>query len=37
VMVDNSAPGYPQTESTLAPSTIHRWVTTLAWIPMLVF
>jgi hypothetical protein len=29
VMVDNSAPGYPQTESTLAPSTIHRWITTL--------
>jgi len=29
VMIDNSAPGYPQTESTLAPSTIHRWITTL--------
>jgi hypothetical protein len=29
VMVDNSTPGYPQTESTLAPSTIHRWITTL--------
>jgi len=29
VMVDNSAPGYPQTDSTLAPSTIHRWITTL--------
>jgi len=29
VMVDNSAPGYAQTESTLAPSTIHRWITTL--------
>ena len=29
VMVDNSAPGYPQTESTLASSTIHRWITTL--------
>jgi hypothetical protein len=29
VMVDNCAPGYPQTDSTLAPSTIHRWITTL--------
>ena len=29
VMVDNSAPGYPQTERTLAPSTIHRWITTM--------
>ena len=29
VMIDNSAPGYPQTDSTLAPSTIHRWITTL--------
>jgi len=31
VMVDNGTPGYPQSdESTLAPSTIHRWVTTLS-------
>jgi hypothetical protein len=34
VMVDNSAPGYPQSDSTkaptLAPTTIHRWITTLA-------
>jgi hypothetical protein len=33
VMVDNSVPGYPESDSTeaptLAPSTIHRWVTTL--------
>jgi transposase-like protein len=29
VMVDNSTPGYPQSDSTLAPSTIHRWITTL--------
>ena len=29
VMVDNSAPGYPQNDATLAPSTIHRWITTL--------
>ena len=29
VMVDNSAPGYPQPDSTLAPSTIHRWITSL--------
>jgi hypothetical protein len=33
VMVDNSAPGYPQSDSTdaptLAPTTIHRWITTL--------
>jgi transposase len=34
VMVDNSAPGYPESDSTeaptLAPTTLHRWVTTLA-------
>jgi len=33
VMVDNSVPGYPESDSTdaptLAPSTIHRWITTL--------
>jgi hypothetical protein len=30
VMVDRSAPGYPQNDgTTLAPSTIHRWITTL--------
>ena len=33
VMVDNSVPGYPQSDSTeaptLAPTTIHRWITTL--------
>jgi hypothetical protein len=28
-MVDNSAPGYAQSDATLAPSTIHRWITTL--------
>jgi hypothetical protein len=34
VMVDNSVPGYPSSDSTdaptLAPTTIHRWVTTLS-------
>jgi len=30
VMVDNSTPGYGQNDGTLAPSTIHRWITTLA-------
>ena len=34
VMVDNSAPGYPESDSTdaptLAPTTIHRWITTLS-------
>jgi hypothetical protein len=30
VMVDNSIPGYSQSDSTLAPSTIHRWITTLS-------
>ena len=30
VMVDNSAAGYPQNDATLAPSTIHRWITTLS-------
>lgn len=29
VMVDGSVPGYPQNDATLAPSTIHRWITTL--------
>jgi len=29
VMVDHSVPGYPQNDATLAPSTIHRWITTL--------
>jgi Domain of unknown function (DUF6431) len=34
VMIDHSAPGYPQSDlsadaATLAPSTIHRWITTL--------
>jgi hypothetical protein len=29
VMVDASVPGYPQNDATLAPSTIHRWITTL--------
>ena len=30
VMVDNSTPGWPQPDGTLAPSTIHRWITTLS-------
>ena len=30
VMVDKSTPGYPQNDATLAPSTIHRWITTLS-------
>ena len=29
VMVDNTVPGYPQKDATLAPSTIHRWITTV--------
>jgi len=29
VMIDSSVPGYPQNDATLAPSTIHRWITTL--------
>jgi hypothetical protein len=29
VIVDKIAPGYPQSDATLAPSTIHRWITTL--------
>ncbi len=29
VMVDNETPGYPDDETTLAPSTIHRWVGSL--------
>jgi hypothetical protein len=30
VMVENTTPGWPQSEKTLAPSTIHRWITTLS-------
>jgi hypothetical protein len=30
VRVDGSVPGYPQNDATLAPSTIHRWITTLS-------
>jgi len=29
VMVDGSLPGYPKGDATLAPSTVHRWITTL--------
>jgi hypothetical protein len=29
VMVDNSVPGYSHSDGTLAPSTLHRWITTL--------
>jgi hypothetical protein len=29
-MVDNSVPGYPQSDGTLAPSSIHRWITILS-------
>lgn len=28
-MIDGSVAGYPQSDATLAPSTIHRWITTL--------
>lgn len=30
VMVDGSTPGYPHSNATLAPSTIHRWITSLS-------
>jgi transposase-like protein len=30
IMVNNSAPGYPDDQQTLAPSTIHRFITTLS-------
>jgi hypothetical protein len=30
VMVNCSVPGYPQSDATLAPSTLHRWITTLS-------
>ena len=33
VMVDSSVPGYPQKDATLAPSTIHRWITTIGQFP----
>ena len=29
VMVNRNVPGYPQNDATLAPSTSHRWITTL--------
>jgi hypothetical protein len=30
LMVDDSVPGYPQNDATLAPTTIHRWITTMS-------
>jgi len=30
IMVNNSAPGYPDDQQTLAPSTIHRFITTVS-------
>jgi hypothetical protein len=33
VMLDGSVPGYPQGDATLAPSTVHRWITTLGQWP----
>jgi len=33
VMVDGSVPGYPQSDATLAPSTVHRWITTAGQLP----
>ena len=33
VMVDGSVPGYPQADATLAPSTVHRWITTVGQLP----
>jgi len=30
LMVDDSVPGYPQNDATLAATTIHRWITTLS-------
>jgi len=33
VMVDGSVPGYPQADATLAPSTLHRWITTVGQLP----
>ena len=30
IMVNNSAPGYPDDQQTLAPSTIHRFITTFS-------
>ncbi len=28
-LIDDSIPGYPKSDGTLAPSSIHRWITTL--------
>jgi hypothetical protein len=33
VMVQGSIPGHPQTDATLAPSTVHRWITTVGQLP----
>jgi hypothetical protein len=33
VIVDGSVPGYPQADATLAPSTVHRWITTVGQLP----
>jgi hypothetical protein len=33
VMDDGSVPGYPDSDATLAPSTVHRWITTVGQLP----
>ena len=33
VMVDGSMPGYPDSDATLSPSTLHRWITTVGQLP----
>jgi len=33
VMVGGSVPGYPQSDATLSPSTVHRWITTAGQLP----
>ena len=35
VIVDGSVPGYPKGDATLAPSTIHRWITTVGQLPQI--
>jgi hypothetical protein len=33
VIIAGSVPGYPQADATLAPSTVHRWITTAGQLP----
>lgn len=35
LMVEHEAPGYPDLDAALAPSTVHRWITSLSQMPQI--